>query len=152
MFKPGKLRGYSRLDFLYQETRRILRDSGATDVFMEDYAYSRTGAKGRIFSIGEGGGVAKLAARQAQSTLYSISSTSLKKSIIGRASIPKGNEGKDVMKRVVESLIGHAVDGYDEADATALLLYGEAHLMGRGKPTVVSRVRATPPAEVEKPM
>jgi len=109
LIKPGKRRGGSRLEYIYSCLEKILTplESSSIVVCMEGYAYN---AKGKVFELGECGGIIKLLLRHLGiKAVFSVPPTDLKKFVTGKAS---------ASKEQMMSATGERQD--DIADATGL--------------------------------
>lgn len=139
----GKLRGVSRLDFLEECLQDIIKDGPFTLAVIEDYAMGYGGNKsnpGRVFNIGEWGGIARLSLHRASIPLVLVSPSSLKM-------FATGNGGSAIQKHHVMSSIqevwDYRVDQDDEADAFVCMMLGEAYSSQRKRRRYdSSRIRA----------
>jgi Holliday junction resolvasome RuvABC endonuclease subunit len=111
--------GIARLHYVKQQIAAVVEEVRPTHVVYEGNAMQ---GKGRVFDIGELGGVLKLHLWQAGITILLVSPSSLKMFITG-----KGNADKDVMMAAAAVLAGRPFRNDDEADAFGLLLMGEAY-------------------------
>lgn len=136
--KTKKLRGPERLSYIRGRFNYILDtikiQHGTVDLIVyEGYAM---GGKGRVFDIGELGGVLKLVAWNTGIDVLLVPPTSLKQFTTG-----KGNANKDQMIAAVASNWGYHTTQDDEADAFALLKVGEAYIKDR-KPRAAIKAKA----------
>lgn len=106
-----KLLGNPRLDYLEETIMNLVTDLNPSGVAIEDYAM---GAKGRVFNIGELGGVIRLAVYRAGIPMIEVPPTVLKKFVTG-----KGNANKTAMVKKVSQL-WFDTDNDNVADAVAL--------------------------------
>jgi len=148
--QPGKLKGPARLYYIRERAQEVIEAARPDLIVMEDYAYSRGPKSGRVFNIGEGGGVLKLLFWEAGIDVMILSSTALKLAITGKGRLPKGNEGKQVMVRSIQKLLDYNIQQYDEADAFGLMAFGEAMINGRGPLLLRQRVRAAESPTMER--
>lgn len=138
----GKLRGSHRLYYIRERAREVIEVAQPHTVVLEDYAYSRGPKSGKVFNIGEGGGVLKLLFWEMGVDVMIVSSTALKRAITGKGRLSKGAAGKREMSDAIRELLGYDIDQNDEADAFGLMAYGEAYLNQRGPASLIQRVRA----------
>lgn len=117
--RPGKHLGVSRLAYLREALLAALPD-GPLVVAIEGYAM---GAKGRVFHIGEWGGVARLALMQRwECAVVTMPPSNLKSFATG-----KGNAPKEFMIAAAKAALGYDGDMTDnEADAVHLALVARA--------------------------
>lgn len=108
-----KLLGNPRLDHLEETIMNLLTEANPTGVAIEGYAFSR-GLHGRVFNIGELGGVIRLAIYRAGIPMIDVPPTVLKKFVTG-----KGNAKKTAMVEKVSQL-WYETDNDNIADAVAL--------------------------------
>lgn len=128
-------RGARRLLYARDQLAALLDEHKPTHVAYEDYAMGKArGGQGRIFDIGELGGVYKTLIYERGINLILIAPTSLKRFVTGKGNVvaPKGKtlsekQKKEPMVQRLRSDFGIHVPQYDEADAAGLLLYGEIH-------------------------
>lgn len=128
----GKLRGPRRLDYAANQLEKLLDRFQPDLIAYEDYAMGGSPATGRVFDIGELGGVFKRMLWVRGIDVLLVPPTVLKKALSG-----KGNAGwargkkastKDKKQPIVDGLFtnfGISVQQYDEADAIGLMLLGE---------------------------
>jgi len=145
----GKLRGSHRLYYIRERAREVIQASRAEVVVLEDYAFSRGPKSGRVFNIGEGGGVLKLLFWEMGVDVIIVSSTCLKRSITGKGRLSKGAAGKTEMMKAIQQLLGYDIRQSDEADALGLMAYGEAYLDQAGPALLLQRVRSGEPPTIE---
>lgn len=110
---PGKTREGPRLALIKNRVSFFL-NLGVTSACMEGYAYN---AIGRVFELGEVGGVVKLAATEAHVALSVVPPTLLKKFATGNASADK-----DEVMAAAEALMGAPPGDDNQADAYFLAL------------------------------
>lgn len=87
--KEGKLRGVKRLIAIKEKVETVLEEHGVEHAFFEGYSY---GSRGRLFDLGEIGGVLKVALHLKGFPFTVIPPTSLKKFVA-----KNGNAGKPMM-------------------------------------------------------
>lgn len=132
--KPGTKRGSARLWHNLKNLERIL-DAVKPDVMViEGYAMGVKG--GRVFNIGEWGGVARLAAWQRGIKVVTVTPSSLKMVVSG-----SGAPGKGKLQAAVTRMYGVVTKQDDELDALGLLAIGEALEGARGCPLLNERLR-----------
>lgn len=119
----SKLKGVERLIEIREALREILATNRPDVVFVEGYAM---GAKGRVFDIGELGGVVKVLLADLSIPCEVVPPASLKKWATG-----KGNANKDTMLETAIRKFGFEGHGNDEADAWLLYKYGVWHEGGQ---------------------
>ncbi len=138
--KPGKRRGMERLHFNRQKLgetvadaeRRLdpehVRPMPITLAVIEGYAmgYGGKGTPGRVFNIGEWGGVARLFLYDQDIPMLIVSPSSLKIFATGN-----GHAEKPEIVQAITELWGYDVPQDDEADAFVLMMLGEAYLSKR---------------------
>ena len=115
--KP-KEKGIERLFFIYSTVLRIAaKYPQVKHCVVEQYAYGKGGAQqanaGRTFSLGEGGGVLRLALLQKGITVYEASPGTGKKFATGNGNAP----GKGVVIKEIYKRWGEDVDNDNLADA-----------------------------------
>lgn len=115
-----KLDKVHRLQVIKNEFSQILTYSMPELVAYEGYAM---GAKGRVFSIGELGGVLKSHMWEARINMLIVPPSTLKQYITG-----KGNATKEEMSLALQERFNYSITQDDECDATCLYLFGEAYL------------------------
>lgn len=116
-FPVKKLRAQARLHYIKQQVMPHIQNADL--VVYEDYAMS---AKGRVFSIGELGGVLKLFCYEQGIDLLLVPPSSLKMFVTGN-----GGADKDMVVAAVAERYGVEAPSDDEADAVGLLKLGEAY-------------------------
>lgn len=157
---PNHLRGPERLAFLSDQLKEIIHHCLFTYrkpfdlAIIEGYAYGVArggsgGALGRIFDIGEWGGVARLTLYQHAIRLGIASPAALKM-------LATGNGGSAIKKPQVKQGImdtwGYEISQDDEADAFVALMLGEAVLDARGQRRYsLDRLRALDRVEYVEP-
>jgi Holliday junction resolvasome RuvABC endonuclease subunit len=116
--KPPKLRGVHRLRWFREAVGDI---TYSTDlVIMEGYSF---GSRGRaLFSIGELGGVIRLALDDMDIPWVALAPSTVKKLATG-----KGNASKDLVLVEAVKRLGYAGSSNDECDALWLLQAGLIH-------------------------
>lgn len=128
---PKKLKAAERLDFIqqsfYELIDKVYVSTGRMDLIVyEGYAMGMPNGQGRLFDIGELGGVLKLVAWDMGVDVLLVPPTNLKKFATG-----KGNAKKDQVIQAVADVWGYNIPQNDEADAFALLKMGEAYVATR---------------------
>lgn len=113
---PKTLRGTQRLNFIQGTFLDLVYKSGAATLVLEGYSM---GSRGRVFDIGELGGVLKLAAFQHDIEVLIVPPSTLKKWVTG-----KGNADKKAMVAAVRRKWKVQTSNNDECDAIALLNFG----------------------------
>lgn len=111
------LRGPKLLKYLYEGVWAELLNCKPTGVAIEGYAF---GGKGKVYTLGEVGGVIRLAAQQLETPLIQVPPTTLKKYISGT-----GKATKDIM--IKEIYKNYDLDFNDNNDADAAGLAILAH-------------------------
>lgn len=122
---PKALKGVQRLSFIEKVMINLFDESEADSLIMEGYAM---GARGRVFNLGELGGIIKLAAFSRDIPVLVVPPTTLKKWVTG-----KGNAPKDQMIAAVKKKWYKEVSSDDVADAVALYYFGEFYYEHAGK-------------------
>ena len=89
LIKPGSRREGSRLKYIYDKLFKLLDRFNGADVVvcMEGYAYEYR--KGRVFELGEVGGIVKLCCQTLGVRVVAVPPTELKKFVTGRGSSSK---------------------------------------------------------------
>ena len=132
---PKKLKGTERLVFIRQKLEILLDTTKAEMLIYEGYSM---GSKGRsVYDIGELGGILKTKAFERGVEVLLVPPASLKQFATG-----KGNADKDKVIASVASNWGFNIPHNDEADAFALLKFGEAYRnqrKRRGYPAIQSQ-------------
>jgi len=77
---PGKLRGAARLSFIKQRLQHVIESTEAVKAAYEGYAYEGVG---RVFQLGEIGGVVQLTLHEAGVPAVSVAPVALKKFATG---------------------------------------------------------------------
>jgi crossover junction endodeoxyribonuclease RuvC len=114
---PKEMRGVTRLHWIEQRVRRLVKRHSPSLVTIEGYAM---GARGRVFDIGELGGVIRLALHRMDTDFLVVPPSTLKQFATG-----KGNANKD---KVILSMSRFAlVEDDNAADAVALALFGRQY-------------------------
>jgi Holliday junction resolvasome RuvABC endonuclease subunit len=111
--------GIARLHYIEQQIAAVVELVRPAYVVYEGNAMQ---GKGRVFDIGELGGVLKLRLWVAGITILLVPPSSLKMFVTG-----KGNADKEAMMEATAALAGRSFSSDDEADAFGLLLMGEAY-------------------------
>lgn len=109
------LKGVERLEFIRDKINKLLELHDIDTAIIEDYAYA---GKGRVFNIGELGGVVKLLLSDMGVEINTVTPTELKKFITG-----KGNSKKEVMMLKVYKRYKEEFTNNNECDAFALGKY-----------------------------
>lgn len=125
--RPKDLRGYERLAFLEEAVEAVVDKYQPSLVAYEDYAM---GGVGRVFHIGELGGVIKMLLLRRGIDILCVPPTSLKLFTTGKGG-GKSAESKQRVAVAVQEATGQTFKNSDEYDATALLLLGESYLNAR---------------------
>lgn len=146
---PGKRRGTARLWFNLCNLERLLDELQIDEMIIEGYAMGIRG--GRVFDIGEWGGVARLAAWRRKIRIVTVTPSTLKYIVSG-----SGSPGKEKLQKAVRGLYGVDTTQPDELDALGLMAVGEARY-GRGNEGLIQRLnnprdRKKPGVEVEEGM
>lgn len=125
-----KFRGVRRLDWFYRQFVHYFDKHLVIPIFLEGYSFG-AGRKGRLFDLGELGGVIKIAGYKRLSySIVLIPPTVWKKYITG-----KGNASKALVTSVLASKYEISFDQQDQADALGIALTGLAILQGKTKQT-----------------
>ncbi len=120
VIKPAPLTGVERLAFIVQSIEDILDDYATEFAVLEGYAMGVRGG-GRVFDIGELGGVLKFTLWRRSIRTLVVPPTSLKLFLTGN-----GRADKEDMKREASRIAGRLIKNADEADAYGLLQLGKA--------------------------
>lgn len=122
---PGKLRGAARLSFIKEQLLRFmgLAKDKITGAAYEGYAYD---AVGRVFQLGEVGGVVQLTLHEQSIKAVSVAPVALKKFATGS---PKAD--KDAM---IAAAGRGGTYARDDNQADAFFLARIAYLLGSGRP------------------
>lgn len=129
---PKTLRGVQRLAFIEETFLDLVDRAGAEALVMEGYSM---GSRGRVFDIGELGGVLKLCAFKHDIEVLVVPPATLKKWVTG-----KGNADKKAMVAAVKKKWKVDTSNNDECDAVALLHFGEfyyTNAASRRKPAAI---------------
>lgn len=132
--RPGEKRGSSRLWHNLQQLERILDQVTPDVMVIEGYAMGIKG--GRVFHIGEWGGVARLAAWRRGIKVVTVTPSSLKQIVSG-----SGSPGKTKLQQAVTRMYSVTTTQDDELDALGLLAVGEALEDARGCPLLNGRLQ-----------
>lgn len=122
---PKQLRGVQRLSFIENTFADMIGKAQADMIVMEGYSM---GSRGRIFDIGELGGVIKFSAYTMQKPILIVPPSVLKKWTTG-----KGNADKKAMLAAVKKKWYADCKSHDVADAIALLHFGELYMEQKSK-------------------
>lgn len=134
MIKPLNKRGPDRLYYVRSALRRLLRENKPDLVVYEGYSMGSRG--NNTFNIGEMGGTLLLELWEQGIDVLLVPPKTLKLAIAG-----SGNADKDQVKRAVLDLFGQNIQADDEADAFALMVFGEVFLRGIGPSAFVARAK-----------
>ena len=130
-------RGSERLAYIYLETLKLLKKHQPTLVAIEGYAY---GATGRVFELGEVGGVVRMSLAQQEIPFVAVAPASLKQFVSGR-----GGANKRDMRVAILSTWDLDIDEDNKADAYGLAQVAKALVHGgqrRCELTVLSKLTA----------
>lgn len=127
--RPEKLRGMPRLYDLRYHVSKLLDEVQPALVVYEGYAMGVRGG-GRVFDLGELGGVLKLEIYARGIPVLLVPPSCLKLFVTGQGK----TDGKDEMMRTLARHRGQLFQRSDEADAYGLLLMGRAWLLPRTRP------------------
>ncbi len=124
-----KLRGPQRLSYMRDRLADLVDEVLPDIVIYEGYAM---GGKGRVFNIGELGGVFLTMLYERGITVEIVPPTTLKMAITGAGAAGKAYKGvknpnKAAMRDAIRTRYGFDIQQDDEADAYALLMTGEHH-------------------------
>jgi Holliday junction resolvasome RuvABC endonuclease subunit len=129
VIKPGKLRGTPRLDYIHAYIYDVMTertiDRRVELVVMEGYNYGAArgrGNPGRLFDIGELGGMIKMEMQTREVPLLIVPPASLKMFVTGN-----GVAQKPDMIAAVEKQWGVTTKSDNIADAVGLYYFGLAH-------------------------
>lgn len=128
----SKSRGFERLDFLRHRVAQVLDAVTPELVVYEGYAMGIRG--GRVFDLGELGGILKMEMYYRDIPILVVPPSNLKMFVTGNG----GAKGKDAMMRTLAKHRGRLFNTDDEADAYGLVLMGRAWLNPRIRPRVRS--------------
>lgn len=117
-----------RIQTLARGAVGFVRDTRATHVWFEQYAFGRNGANARL--IAEVGGAIKLALRQLDVPVDAVVASSARKVVFGRC--PQ-KDPKPFIQRQLEAW-GCELPTHDERDAFVVASYGLSEL---GEPTLL---------------
>ena len=120
---PGKVRGAARLSLIKQRLLSFLSREPVKGAAYEGYAYD---AVGRVFQLGEVGGVVQLTLHEGGVPAVSVAPVALKKFATGS---PKAD--KDVMIAAAKRA---EIAAADDNQADAFFLARVAFLLGSGRP------------------
>lgn len=126
--RPKNLRGVERLHHIARCFRELLQISEAEVVVYEGYAmgYGGKSNPGRVFDIGELGGVLRLIAFENGVSMLLVSPRTLKMFVTG-----DGGAEKDVISQRIREQWGDDIKQNDEADAYGLYRLGVAYTEAR---------------------
>jgi crossover junction endodeoxyribonuclease RuvC len=126
IFKSGEIKvkseGPKRLSEIREEIRKLIQENDIELVTMEDYTYLMNGGGGRVFGLGELGGMIKLLCYDLKIPMKIYNASSIKKWATG-----KGNAKKDLMIKAVFKKWDFDVDSDNIADAYAQNRLAYAH-------------------------
>lgn len=128
---PGKLRGTSRLVYIRNKIRKVIEAAEPKLVAYE--GYSMNSKFGRLADLGELGGVLKVELHDMGIPYLVVPPSNLKMFATGSGGL-KGDAGKKIMAQAMADHLGRKLPTYDEADAYALMLLGEAWVTPRSRP------------------
>lgn len=120
--EPGALRGLPRLGYIRKRLLDAIDKCRPDLVVFEDYVMGFRKGTGRLAHLGEVGGALKLAVWSMGLDVMIVPSATLKSVVAG-----SGKADKAAVQKALRVKYGYHVPQEDEADATALLLIGEAH-------------------------
>ena len=123
------LRDPERLQMFNTWIRRTIIENRLEQVAIEGYSYGSSQAHTRAFSIGELGGVIKLAIHQARLPLHVIAPGTWKKVLCGNGSLSKKNAAVELYKRY-----GIEYSSQDTLDAWAVAMCRRRQELGLDKP------------------
>lgn len=110
------LRGSARLYYIYGEVTKLLDAAEPDAVLYEDYSM---GSRGRVFDIGELGGVLKMEMYRRGIPTVLVPPKTLKQFATGN-----GNADKDAMREGLIDNFGYEISQNDEVDAALLYEFG----------------------------
>lgn len=127
-------RSLTRLHTILEVVKNQARQASSTLLVIEGYAMN-VGRSGRVFDIGELGGIIKYALWERGHTIMVVPPNSLKLFMLGRyKTVGVDSQGakvklkvKDLVQAAAEEHAGRAFATNDQADAYSLLLMGEAY-------------------------
>ncbi len=143
----GELKGQARLFYIRMQIMKVVQALQPTLVVYENYAMSRGGksAPGRVFNIGELGGVLRLALWEAGFDVLYVAPTMMK-SVIAE----NGKAEKPEVRAALNKRFSVHVVQNDEADAAGLMIVGEIKCgVGRIYPKVGKSDRSKAVRELE---
>jgi len=132
--RPKTLRGIKRLMYIESEFQKLI-PATAKLIIMEGYA---TSGKGRVFDLGELGGIVKRTAYVNNFPLVMVAPGTLKKYVIG-----KGNAPKNLMLLGAYKKWGISFANDNECDAYSLARIGYDFLMYEADPTKFKSYKVT---------
>lgn len=115
---PPDVKGVRRLEFFYRYMTTVIQMRRVDLFAMEGYSYGGNNKGGRVFQLGELGGVLRVALFNANVRGIVVPPMTLKKFTTGSGKSEKGSKG--IMIREVFRRYGAEVNNDDEADAVAL--------------------------------
>lgn len=118
---PTKLKGPARLAYIRDRARGFLEEYTPRAAALEGYSY---GSTGKVFELGELGGVLKLLLHDAGVPFLVVPPSSLKKFIAH-----KSEATKEDMRRAVEERFGLDIDQEDACDAYGLARVARAWML-----------------------
>lgn len=127
--KP-RTRGAARLAFIRDSVKELITRAAPDLVSLEGYAMGFNSGKSRLFDIGELGGVLRLLVWECKIPLLIVPPSTLKQFITGNGAAKKFH-----IRAALRELYSIDIDQDDQADAYALLKYGEGFL----QPIAISR-------------
>ena len=137
---PKNMRGPERLYFIKYHVGKLLDDlfgllgGPVQSIIYEDYAMGGKTNKGRLFSIGELGGVLKTLAWERGMDVLLVPPSSLKLFATG-----KGNADKEEVMDAIAKRYSYSVTQNDEADAFILMKMGQLYYSGRSRVGSIGR-------------
>lgn len=136
--KTGELRGVARLHMIRERVRGYLEHVKPDLVAYEGYAMGFGGkfGPGRVFDLGELGGVLKLEIASQGFPLLLVPPSNLKMFMTGKGRLSKGDKGKKEFSEYASKHRGRGFMTFDEADAYGLMVMGEAKLDPRRLPRI----------------
>jgi len=133
------LRETERLQMFNTWIRRTVIENRLDQVAIEGYSYGSPQGHTRAFSIGELGGVMKLAIHQARIPLHVIAPGTWKKILCGNGALSKKNAAVELYKRY-----GVEYASQDTLDAWAVAMCRRRQELGLDKPAPKVRKRKSP--------
>jgi len=122
--QPKKMASAERLDYILKTVRHIHQMCSPSLIVYEGYAMGVRGG-GRLFDIGELGGVLKHYFWGAGGDMLLVPPSSMKMFVAG-----KGNADKVAVAEAITEELGYVLPSEDESDAVGLLMVGEAFTDG----------------------